>query len=289
MYQTIKLATTYDQQIDLLEKRGLLITDRVKAKDVLSRLNYYTFTGYLHDFKVDGDKYIESLSFEKVYNIIEFDRRFRNVLVYAIETVEQTIKTKIAYNFAHSIGATEYLNSTIFKDKKEHDIFMKHLRKNIQNNRNLPFVKHHIKAYGGVLPVWVAVEIFTLGMIYNFCKNLPTKNQKEIARGYNTGPVQLLSWLENVKYIRNMIAHYMRLYNFKLQKTPMKCWKNHAFKETTYKIFDIIYVIKFLILDDGEWNNYILSNLGALFSQYDEYINKQCLGFPENWESILRK
>lgn len=289
MSQTIKPATTYDQQIDLLEKRELLITDRVKAKDVLSRLNYYTFTGYLHDFKVDEDKYIEGLNFEKVYNIIEFDRRFRNVLVYAIETVEQTIKTKIAYNFAHSIGATEYLNKAIFKDQKEHGIFMKHLHKNIQNNRNLPFVKHHIKAYGGVLPVWVAVEIFTLGMIYNFYKNLPTKNQKDIAREYNTGPVQLLSWLENVKYIRNMIAHYMRLYNFKLQKTPVKCRKNHVFKETTHKIFDIIYVIKFLILDEGEWNNYIISNLGALFSQYNECVDKQCLGFPENWESILRK
>ncbi len=288
MSLSIKPATTYDQQIELLKKRGLLIADKEHAKDVLSRLNYYTFTGYLHDFKVEGDNYVTGLAFDRIYNIIEFDRRFRNILVYAIETIENTIKTKIAYNFAHTIGAIEYLDAKHFKSKKEHDIFIEYFKKNIMNNRKLPFVKHHIRAYSGKLPIWVAVELFTMGMIHNFFKNMPTGNQKDIAREYNTGPLQLSSWLENVKYIRNMIAHYMRLYNFNLQKTPMKCAKNHVFRETTHKVFDVIYIMKFLFLDAGEWNHYIVSNIDALFLQYDEFIDIKCLGFPEKWEVILR-
>ena len=60
-----KTATTYKQQIERLEKRGLIISDKDRALDILSCLNYYTFTGYLHDFKLDGNSYIEGTTFEK--------------------------------------------------------------------------------------------------------------------------------------------------------------------------------------------------------------------------------
>ena len=47
--------------------------------------------------------------------------------------------------------------------------------------------------------------------------------------------------------------------------------------------------MKALIPDEGEWNNYSISNMKGLFEQYDEYIDLGCLGFPDNWEGILRK
>ena len=96
-----------------------------------------------------------------------------------------------------------------------------------------------------------------------------TVNQKQIAAEFNTGVRQLDSWIENINYIRNLIAHYMRLYNFVLQKTPAKCNYNHKPYIVTYKIFDVIYVMKFLFFDSQEWNN--------------------CLGFPSDWEVILKK
>ncbi|WP_372997382.1 Abi family protein [Lutispora sp.] len=289
MMPMIKPATTYEQQIELLEKRGLIITDKSKAKEMLTRLNYYTFSGYLHDFKVGECKYVDNLSFERVYNIIEFDRRLRNLLMYAIETIEHTLKTKISYNFAHSFGPLGYLNSDVFKDKKEHDIFIEKFKNSMNKNKKLPFVKHHIDKYGGKLPIWVATEIFTMGMVYYFYNNIPTKNQKAIAAEFNTGPRQLLSWIENITYLRNMIAHYMRLYNFKLQKTPIKCKYNHKYKETSYRVFDIIYIMNFLIFDSKEWNNYIVSNIKSLILEYEEDVNIKCIGFPEDWEKILKK
>lgn len=128
-----------------------------------------------------------------------------------------------------------------------------------------------------------------MGMVYNFYNNIPTKNQKEIANEFNTGARQLLSWIENITYIRNLIAHYMRLYNFKLQKTPAKCRYNHEFKETSYRVFDDVYIMKFLILDTKEWNNYIISNIHSLFLEYDKDIDLRCIGFSDEWERILRK
>ena len=37
----IKFATTIDQQLDLLEQRGLRINDREKAKEILLDIGYY--------------------------------------------------------------------------------------------------------------------------------------------------------------------------------------------------------------------------------------------------------
>lgn len=80
----------------------------------------------------------------------------------------------------------------------------------------------------------------------------------------------------------------MRIYNVKFQKTPVKCKKNHNDNYmVTNRIFDVVHIMKFLILDKKEWNH-IITNIQALFEQYKEDINISLLGFPENWEDILR-
>ena len=42
----IKFATTIDQQLDLLEQRGLRINDREKAKEILLDIGYYRLGFY---------------------------------------------------------------------------------------------------------------------------------------------------------------------------------------------------------------------------------------------------
>ncbi len=142
-----------------------------------------------------------------------------------------------------------------------------------------------------------------MGMIYNFYKNIAeNKNpnlkikknnkqsiKKQLAKKYNTSDDILESWIENILYVRNMLAHYTRIYNVKLQKTPAKCKINH--KENyivTNRIFDVVHIMKFLVLDIDEWNNTLI-NIDALFEQYDNYIDIKLLGFPKNWYEILKK
>lgn len=285
----IKPATTFEEQINIFYSRGLLIENRASAMSTLSRMNYYTISGYIHAFKESEEKYTVGLSFDKVYKIIEFDRRFRNVLLYSIEMIEQALKTKLAYNFAHEYGPTGYLDCKNFLKAEDHKKLLKNLSRNVYNNRNLPFIKHHTKKYDGQLPLWVAVEVFTLGMLYHFYINMPTKNKKEIAREFNTGVKQLSSWLENITYLRNLIAHYMRLYNFRIQKTPAFCHNNHKTKINSYLVFDIVYIMKILVQDIDEWNGYIIPNINSLFDDYREHIDIKSIGFPENWQDLLEK
>lgn len=81
----------------------------------------------------------------------------------------------------------------------------------------------------------------------------------------------------------------MRLYNFKLQKTPINCKLNHKLNIITYRIFDIFHIMKFLVLDKEEWNNHIIVVLDALIEEYKEYIELDLIGFSKDWKEILMK
>ena len=45
-------------------------------------------------------------------------------------------------------------------------------------------------------------------------------DKKIIALTYNVSYTYFESWIESISYIRNICAHYGRLYNAKLTKTP---------------------------------------------------------------------
>lgn len=284
--KSIKPATSYLEQLELLKWRGLSVADEDKAIAFLSTYNYYSITGYLHNFKIGDEKYIEGISFDRIQNIMEFDRRLRGILMYAIETVEHSLKTKIAYCFAHNFDSISYaksdLDCKIFKNSAKHNLFLKHLNKAFENNNNLPFIKHHNKEYGNQIPIWVGVEIFTMGMAYHFLANLQTSIQKEIAREFGIGVNHLLSWVEYITYVRNLCAHHMRLYNSGLQKDPVKLKSDPEF-QAVKKIFDVLLVLKHLIQDKAEWNDYIVTNIRALIRNYADYIEIDAIGFPENW------
>ncbi len=293
----MKSPTTYEEQVSILIERGVIVDNKDAAISILSNLNYYIFTGYLYQFKDSNGNYLKNTTFEQIYNLYLFDMRFRNLLQYVLEIIETSLKTKMAYHSAHRIGALGYLEKSNFKDEKEFNILIGKIHGLLKKNSKLDYVEHHNKNYNGKFPIWVSINIFTMGMIYNYYKNLSEpkiKNvktiKKIIAEEYNTGQQQLLSWLESIVYIRNMVAHYMRIYNVNLQKVPSKCNKNHGMNYTkTKKVFDIVHIMKFLVLDENQWNNNILININNLFQQYDNFVDINLLGFPSNWEEILKK
>ena len=290
-----KKPLTYDEQLERLKESGIIIKDKNKAKEILSNINYYILTGYIYQYKNSDDKYTNGLTFDKMYRIYLFDKKFRNLLWCVIEIIEISLKTKIAYESAHKLGAFGYLEKSNFKNQEEFDILVKKLKKQLKMNNNLEFVKHHYEKYDGKFPIWVGINVFTMGMLYNYYKNIAENIieksiKKTVASEYNTGSMQLCSWIENILYIRNMLAHHMRIYNVRFQKVPAKCKKNHKENYSkTKRIFDTVHIMKFMILDKDIWNNNIIMNMSALFEEYSDIIDISLLGFPKEWEKILRK
>lgn len=279
----------YEEQINMLLNKGILIEDKIEAIKILSSLNYYSFIGYIPNFTNENINYQNKISFNKIYKTYLFDRRLRNIVLYIIEIIENTIKTKISYVFSIETDEFGYLDSSNYKDAKEYKMLISNLKKLLQKDKKLELINYYVKKYGNKLPIYIGINIFTMGMINSLYRNINTNIQKKIAKEYNTGVNQLTSWIENIVYIRNLVAHYMRLYNFKLQKTPINCKLNHKLNIITYRIFDIFHIMKFLVLDKEEWNNHIIVVLDALIEEYKEYIELDLIGFSKDWKEILMK
>lgn len=94
----LKKHASLDDQVSLLSERGLLIEDEQSVKDALFNVSYYRLSGYLHDFKQPGtDRYIDGLSWRKLKRIYDFDQgSFRALLMFALEDIEETLKTRLS-------------------------------------------------------------------------------------------------------------------------------------------------------------------------------------------------
>jgi len=183
------------------------------ASDILSKVNYYRLTAYFLPYKKSNETYISGTDFNTVYQIYEFDRKIRLILFSAIEEIEVYLRSTLAYHHAHKYGALGYLNEKNYNLKHDHDGFLAQIENEKKKRVKEPFVKHHIEKYGGSFPIWVMIELFTLGTISRFFADLPINDQKLISRNFfKTHQKTLVSWLRCCTELRNFCAHFGRLY-----------------------------------------------------------------------------
>lgn len=288
----LKKHLSLTEQVALLESRGLVIADKQAAEELLYHVNYYRLSGYLHGFKQeDKAHYLSGTTLEQIKSLYDFDRKLTRILMFALEDIEETLKTRLSYSLTSAFPENPliYLDSSLYRNQSDFLKFSSLFYHELRNNRNLPFIKHYIEEYDGNLPMWVAVEILTMGNLSAIYKNLKGPYQKVLARSYHTGPVQLENWIENLTFTRNHLAHYMRIYDFNFGRTPTQCKHHHQYKETSGRIFDQIYIMSFLYSTPDEWNNYVIPEIKGLLEEYSEYVKLPALGFPEDWANILKR
>lgn len=200
---------------------------------------------------------------------------------------EEKLKTRIAYNIAiaHSDDPLIYTDVNYFKNVNDHSRFMADFQSNVRNNREVPFVKHHIQKYRSQFPIWVAVNLFTLGNLKYLYKNIPSRDRKNISREFNVSPKTLDSWIDTLRILRNKLAHNMRLYETTFQKTP-KLEKHHSIRITNNRLFANFVLLKYLLDDSEVWQSAIV-NLDKIFVKYQDSIELSSIGFPKDWKTIL--
>lgn len=282
----LKEPKSFDEQIEILKSRGLIITDNDKAKFVLSNLNYYRFSAYLLHAKKSNNTYIENTNFDDIYNIYLFDKKLRNILVSLLESIEVSFRTYIAYTLAMKHGSDGYLNPDNFKDREFFNKFIDTLNTEKNNHKNKSFIKHHDDKYGGELPIWVAVEIISFGALSKLYSNMIPEDTRFIKNNLcNVNPRLISTWLHSLSHLRNICAHYSRIYNATLPRITIKnSDKIYGINED--KVFAYILAIKHLISDKDTWSESFIQ-LQSLFNDYKNYINLDLLGFPSDWVNIL--
>lgn len=282
-----KKPTTFEEQIKILKSRNLIINDEDKAIDILSRVNYYRLSAYMLSFK-SNDVFFDGCTLEDIYDIYFFDKKLRNLLVAVLESMEIEFRTHIAYHLAHKYGALGYLDSNNFINKELHNIYIKELEKEINKNKQELFIIHHKNKYNGQVPVWVVMEVTTFGMLSKLFYNLKVEDKKVIASMCGSAHYSLLSgWLRSLSHIRNVCAHYGRIYDkkFNIKPTIPRIYNKYNIDDS--RVYSMIIAIKHSIQNKSEWNGFLI-NLKALVDQY-EIIKLDLVGFPVNWYDILSK
>ncbi|EPB8180175.1 Abi family protein [Clostridium perfringens] len=294
----LKAPKTFEQQLNILKSRKMIIEDEDRALEILRRTNYYRITAYALQCKVNNE--YRNISFNQMYKLYEFDKKLRHLILGVLEDIEVSLRTYMAYKLAIKYGAEAYKREEIFKDidllkgyydenAHYHNGLLDEIESEKKKNRNEPFVNHHMKIYDGKFPIWAVVEIFSFGMLSKMYKNLVVAEQKEISKEcFNINNQLLESWLDILAYIRNSCAHYGRLYNKKLPRVPKIHSRYNKFLDELEinRLFVAILAIKEISRSINKYEAFKVS-LKELINEYIDVIDLEVLGFSESWEEIL--
>jgi abortive infection bacteriophage resistance protein len=156
--------------------------------------------------------------------------------------------------------------------------------------KNVPFVKHHLEKYEGRFPVWVAIDLFTFGNLSSLYDILKPEDKVEISRLYGTKANTLGSWILSLVEVRNICAHYGRLYNLPLKQTPFLYKEYKKFRTGSInKLFPVIITIKRMLKDNENVWNQLFEDLDKLMTEYSDVVRLSFIGFPKDWRYVLQE
>ena len=278
---------TIDEQIENLKNIGLIVENEEYAKKILNDISYFRLIkAYSLNLKSKNGKYCEKVTCEQIVELYLFNANFRQVIFPEIEKVEINVRCRIANYFAEQYGVLGYLEADNFVNAEYHKMFLDDIEEEIRRNSKAPFVKNfHDNYEGGNLPIYALVEILSFGTLSKFYKNMKNQDKKAIAKSFGVGYTYFESWLESISYVRNICAHYGRLYNAKLSKTPILYKEYSEAGIGNNRIFGVLLCLKHLLKSNDHWNLFV-DKIELLFDKY-ESVDIKTMGFTENWKELL--
>jgi abortive infection bacteriophage resistance protein len=278
---------TIEEQIKNLKEIGLIVADEEYAKKILNDISYFRLIkAYSLGFKGKNSNYNSDVTFEQIVELYLFNANFRQITFAQIEKIEINCRCRISNYFAETYGVLGYADSNNFADSEYHKIFLADIEEEIIRNSKAPFVRNFRENYeGGQLPIYALVEVFSFGTLSKFFKNMKNPDKKAVAKTFGIGYTYLESWLESISYVRNICAHYGRLYNAKLSKTPLLYKEYSEAGIGNNRMFGILLCMKHILKNDSHWNLYV-QDIETLIDKYEK-VDIQTMGFPKNWKELL--
>jgi abortive infection bacteriophage resistance protein len=225
----LKKATTIDEQISILRKRGMIIFDEDKAKEMLLDIGYFRLGFYCFPFEKDYPKkdsrdhvYVTDTKFEDVVRLYYFDCDLRNMLMRYINRIEINVRTYLTYFVSNKYNEspTWFVNPSVVNIQ-----YVNSFEKYVYDDtfRANPIIKRHHKCHinDKYAPAWKTIEFMTFGGILKLFENLKSEIVKsEIAKHYGIKSVNtFFNYMETIKVIRNTCAHGGVLFDISLPRS----------------------------------------------------------------------
>ena len=223
---------SFDEQLLLIEERGLGIVDRAFARAGLARLGYYRLSAYWYPFRRRSEYHREGTdipdhaiypgyTLDDMIRICDFDGLLRSHILFAINHIEVAVRVAVAYETGKR-DPVAYLDIEYWgeranvpfsgdKSRTQYEVFCDRHQELVSRSKEA-FAKHFREVYDGELPVWAAIELWDFGTLSRSFQVMSSDDRLQVARRFGiTSGKTLQGWLESLNDLRNFCAHHQRL------------------------------------------------------------------------------
>lgn len=232
---------SFADQVALLVRRGLGVSDQAKGTDHLCRIGYGRLCPYLESFQqtipdpadpnkaIRSDQFQPGAEFKHAVDLYLFDKQLRLLFLDAIERIEVALRVGIA----HTLGKRDPWahRSVTFLDRNRaqamypgstrtrHDVWLDRADNAVARSDE-KWVADFSRTYSSDLPIWMAVETWDFGTVSWLLEMAHTSDRYMIAKQYGVLPDTFVSWIKCINSVRNISAHHSRLWNTSMKHQP---------------------------------------------------------------------
>ncbi len=219
----VKPVLSWGEQVDLLRKRGLAVSDRPACEQFLAASNYYRFSGYARYFQqaphLGVNAFRSGATFEQVRAVYDADEALRIALVRPLAQVELLLRSHVAKVISDRFGAYgRYLEEGFYTDVGDHEPTVESCLRDIERSKDRHILRYR-EDRGKVsdfsqLPIWSAVEAWSFGTLSKAIERGGGGSVSDaVATSVGVARAGFAYRVKALVYLRNRCAHHSRLWH----------------------------------------------------------------------------
>lgn len=296
---------TYDQQIEKLRKKNLLISDDEAAKKILQQYSYFALVGGYKDlFKNPTTKcYQDGTKLTDILALYRFDEQLRELTFRYLLHIEQHLRSVMSYAFCERFGADQnayldarnYNGDTGKKQRQIKKMIECYLEPMTTAQTQYLYIEHQKKTYGNV-PLWVLMKALTFGTLSKMYEVSVSEVQTGVSKEFSCLDEKQLGQLLNyLTDYRNLCAHNERVFSHRCAQKDIPDMplheqlkiprKGNTYKQGKRDYFAVVIALRYL-LPENEFEEYQtgLKNRIDILCEQEKAVPKEkiltAMGFP---------
>lgn len=228
-----------------VRKQGGLVSKLDKNLKPIRKNKRFLESNHLYD------EYCQGVTFANIIDLYVFDKKLRQLCLDALERIEIALRVDVVHALAKE-GPLAYTNPINFNSDfgikcsqsnglTKHHTWISSVAKNCTRSKQ-KFIEHIKNEYGYPLPLWAAAETWDFGCLAIAYNGLPYKDANAIAEKFgikkekNNASGQIFSsYINGLRYLRNVCAHHSRLWNLNITEQPSNAGKHYSWLEFARK------------------------------------------------------
>ena len=307
---TPKKFTTFGQQVDwLIDEKGIIVTDRVYAEEVLHHIGYFPLMGgYKHLFRVPYTKgYKTGTSFDEIVSLYRFDAELRELFFKYLLQIERHLRSLMSYYFTEAYGVEQckYLDANNYNNTRRNQVTIARLivtLKRATATTDYAYINYYRNNYGEI-PLWVLTNVLTFGNLSKMFQVLPQSLKSKVSKNFKPlNQHQMEQFLSVLTKYRNVCAHGERLFTYRtvdaiadtpLHKKMSLPKRGNQYEKGKQDLFAVVIAFRYLLpkQDFMDFKKKLSREIDKVTKSVVHISEEELLGkmgFPVNWKDITK-